>query len=323
MSDYEYNNDHDRIPFEEEDNEKLHKLLVLKFNESKVKDCVDLNDYDHIEETKTFHENGKNDKLDEHDEYKILLKSMSGNLLRGRVTTLYIPRYIDVIYLNEMYKINLETHEVYDIENLLESSKYALENLLDHSKEVSSRKTFNDKYKKVILVVPYFPENSCSISFDKLDLFYYETIIRDIDHTYETTINPRKWIEFNDEMYERGNLTFWVNYVNEYVRFNYIEDDDENAEFSDITLIPRKDKLHKFNLDYDYDLDVSTGNRKVLDALRIGIRHNNASIMYMYIKHKTEYDRLVIDTNYTLDRYQLSCQTDLLLDALKPSPNVI
>lgn len=304
-------------PFKSEDDEELYNYLKKIFENTKIKDCVDINDYNHIKEVKTYIENGFiNDKLDDTDNYKIMLMGLSGEELIGHVTALYIPKHIDILYIDGIYKIHLSKSGSHDLD---------LQELLDESKKLpKENNSFEEKYKRIVLMKPYIPEFT-RISFDDLTIFYYETVIRDIESiNFESTnvesesygwMNTKHNLDQIASMSERGHLTFWVNYANDYIKWV-----DSWGEYGyDRKLIPRDDALYKFNKDKYYNkinkhslTSVKYDNDKS-DYLYMSVRYNaikkivtnnQRMVLTMYMKNS---DTQSLEKYYNLKDYTNSC----------------
>jgi len=270
---------------DEENYEELHKLLVDEFDRLIYKNCVNLKDVDHVEEMTRFHENGKvNDKIDSNIEsYKILMKSMSGEETYGKITALYVPKHIKAIYIDHMYRIPIE-NDLFENDNI--------EDLLEKSKQLPEYETFNERYKKVILMKPYIPENTV-ISFDESDMYYYETIIRDVEFRHDifdggrikVVINDIYFYDHVDNMEEKhGHLTFWVNYINDYAKLliHFSEDDDIYQKLKFRNGYKRSNYETLLNVS---QMDTIKENQVVKIAL-----YRNMAILSMYIKNTDEFD---------------------------------
>jgi len=302
----------DQIKYEND--EELYNYLKTEFEQTKIKDCVNLDDHNHIEEFKSYIENGfVNDKLDEHVEYKILLMGLPDENLIGHTTALYIPRHINVLYIDGMYKIELYKSEL-DIETLLEESKIM----------PGEKKTFHEKYKKIVLMKPYIPEYT-RILFDNYSIFYYETIIRDIEiymeeNMYDSYMNKEHNQNLYKSMADKGHLTFWVNYVDDYIKLVDLSGDG----YYERKLIPREENLHKFNKNdyrrninkYSFEKIVNNKdkrfkgkNQKTLDETLYNtifnlVLQNQKMILLMYSKCEINE---IIKNNNDLDHYKQTC----------------
>jgi len=295
--DDEYESESDNLSFE--NSEELYELHVSKFKELNIKDCVNLKDCDNMEGIGKFFKNDKiNDSLGEYDGYKILIKAKSGTVsLIGRVVALYVPKRIKDIYLNGIYKINIENEE--DITELLESSKSNLESLLNQSKTIPDEIIFEETYKKVILMTPYFPENTFKITFDKIEIFYYETIIRDVEVKQTCIdINNEQWFKFDNDIKAQGGLVFWMNYVDEYVQLKQL-----NYGMSE--LIIHNDKLHK---NEDYYMMNGCDRKYDVYTLNSALHFNVEILLSMYLKDRTLFDRHVNENIYNFNKYCVSNQ---------------
>lgn len=336
---YEYENESDEEHLREdkrirelENDEELYKMLVDKFNEAKIKTCIDFNDPDYIEKMEKFFENDKvNNEIDNSDGYKILLKGMPNLKTYGEVVALYIPKHIDFIYVNGKYKIYIDKKEEEKLSSLIESQKSDLKDLLDESKG-NIKKSFKDKYKKIVLVEPYMPIFGFNISFGEKDqIFYYETIIRNVT-VYNTKFEKDIYFARHDESYQKeciyhvakyGHPTFWINYANEYVKhINY----DLSARLFDPDVVPRGDKEYKFNPsnyfkneDQNYNSeneDVFHELEELYEDLMDNIHIHNIMIITMFAKENTNFFE---QPEYTLEEFIQVAKTDALYNNYQSS----
>lgn len=313
--------------YENEDDEKLHKLLVDKFKELKIKNCINFKDPDNNDKMKNFIERGRiNDELEENiDGYKVLLKGISYMRLYGEITAFYIPKHINFIDIMGKYRIIIKK-ENQDLSELIESSKSDLENLLEKSKDESGEKTFKDTYKKVVLVEPYVSNRiPFYISFDNMEQFYYETIIRDvihIDDKYNSDgkiqIDDSYQDKFIDEISEYGYPTFWYNYINEYVQYVTYKNPHGHSYNG---LVPRTEKVNKFNTFmppkiYKENKSENDGVWTVSDAiysiLHDYVYEHNIMITSMYMKNNEDFDKQKIHS-YDLNRFIQTSKTEVLV----------
>jgi len=323
--------------FDEENDEELYNLLTNKFNESKIKNCIDFKDPDNNEKMRKFLENGrKNDELEEGiDGYKILLKGVAGMKLHGEVIAFYIPKHLNIVH-SEKYKIVLTKEKNIsdllestkpELEDLLESAKTELEDLLEKSKEGSYEKTFKDKYKRIVLIKPFVPDYIFCIGFEKFEIFYYETIIRNVVFIMNNIYFPLQ-VDMSyqknliKDLSEEGHPTFWYNYINEYVKLPF-----ETDRASYVRLLPRLEKKDKFDSfefkynddeddeddeNYDETKDISSA---ILPELINFMNYHNILIMSMYMKNNEDFDKNK-QYKYDLDLFTKCGKTDAIVEAL-------
>jgi len=233
---------------ENESDECLYNRIKTKFDELVIKDCIDWTDPHYTYAISRSLTHGRNMVEKGYDGYKVLLKGNIYQKLEGNAIALYIPKHIYALYINNRFKIYLnEEHYYKNNEHYYKNDEYDdIEDLLEQSKKLPTEGDFSSKYKKIVLITPFIPENTI-ISFDTEDDFYYETLIKRVYHSYTDMNRNHVYVDscissYNVFSSPSGNSAYWVNYINDYMKIK------QNFDYDQILrLEPDESKYEKFN----------------------------------------------------------------------------